>query len=226
MLQQQRAVISSCNLQQLGAVLITIYYLTAHTRNLSNGLRCCWAFIPSSVLKLKVLCASPKPSWYRRVWSAWQQQRFCRFRCAAVSSGFWSLVKRIRGWILCSVMHRDLAHHLLLVSPWQASLDRVGLCSRMVVKRRGRNFCIKGKSKTKTNSQMPEVRHQINQSGQGREQRSAYQWDLKCTTVDEKGRQDIFISPAHTHRDRCNTCQRVRTCTEITQMPIKTHPAC
>lgn len=38
--QQQRAVISSCNLQQLGAVLITIYYLTAHTRNLSNGLRC------------------------------------------------------------------------------------------------------------------------------------------------------------------------------------------
>lgn len=58
------------------------------------------------------------------------------------------------------------------------------------------NSSMKGKSRTKTNSQALEMRHQINQSGQGREQCSAYQWDLGCTTVDEKGQQDIFISPA------------------------------
>lgn len=84
---------------------------------------------------------------------------------------------------------------------------------------------MKGKSKTKTNSQTPERRHQINQSGQGREQCSAYQWDLGCTAVDEKGQQDIFISPAHARGDRLGMCQRVWTCTEITQTPMKTRPA-
>jgi len=121
-------------------------------------------------------------------------------------------------------MHRDLARHLLPVSPRQASRDKGGLSRRTVAESRGRNLC--SKSKTKTNSQTPETRHQINQSGQGRERCSAYQWDLGCTSADEKGRQDIFISPTHAHEDtrRASSVQglapRERRCQQRCIQPV------
>lgn len=103
---------------------------------------------------------------------------------AALSEGLW------RGFTagFCALECIGALH---IISCRSLCAAWVGLCSR----EEGEKLQPRGKSRTKTNSQSPGMRHQINQSGQVREQCSAYQWDLGCMSVDEKGQWDIFISP-------------------------------
>lgn len=146
-------------------------------------------------------------SWCRRVWRAWKRQSFCRFSGwrTGVNGGFWSLTKRIHGWILCSVKHSGL----YIISCWSRCLDCVELCSKTVVKRRGRNFCIKGKNKTKTNSETLDMRDQINPSEHGRERCSVGSLMHHCWWE-------------NTARCLCFTC----SCSwRHTQMPMKMQPA-